>query len=67
MVNRGDVIMILTFNDARTSECVVIKETKQYITFKAISNWHTYRLNKKTMEVQDGIYHKSILRLFGPP
>ena len=52
--------MILNFIGGLKSECIIIKETKQYITFRAIGNLCKYRLNKKTMEVQDGTYHRVI-------
>lgn len=35
----------------RTRECVIIKETKKYITFETTDYYDRYHLNKETGEV----------------
>lgn len=52
--------MILNYIGGRKSECTIISETKKYIVFRANATTMKYRLNKDTMEVQDGTYHNVI-------
>lgn len=52
--------MKLVFSDNIKSDCVILKETKKYITFRCKSNTMKYRYNKETKEVQDGTYHKAL-------
>lgn len=52
--------MILNYIGGRKTACTILSETKKYITFRANSTTMKYRLNKETMEVQDGTYHNVI-------
>lgn len=56
--------MILHYIGGKTAECVIEKETKKYIVFRA-KGWNTrYRLNKETGEVQHGTYHNVLKGLY---
>ena len=52
--------MKLVFPENRKSDCVVLKETKKYITFRSNGNTMKYTYDKETQEIQDGTYHNAI-------
>lgn len=54
----------LHYNGGLTSDIIVIKETKRYLTFRATRTTFKYRMDKTTGEIQDGTYHKTIPGLY---